>query len=488
MRRSLRYVPLSLLALGFLAVAPRPTRAQPVDPLVEMREHFDKGQSYYAERKYELAAAEFRAAYEAKPSASLLYDEAVCYEKMKNYSKAVSLFKEYLTKQPQAKDRADTESRIRSLEAAITKAQGGRVDPTVKPIEQQKDVEARGFVLVETKPPGAIVYLDDKKNPPLGPSPWSGPIDGKHTLIVSAPGYKDVTRDFTADPRRVTDMFIALSEKGNLSWLEVRSNVANADVYLDDKASGAVSRTPYMSNVTPGTHTVIVTKEGFTEEVKKLDMVAGEIYKVDATLDKAPIGFVHISGTSIEGATVKLDGKVVCPMAPCRFQSPDGDHQISVEKPGLKTYSRKMTVVKATETELSVKLAPEQGHSDVIWKYGFAAAFIGGGIVLGLQANSTYDDINKDIAKGMPPIGPDDDRFLKGKIFSYAADACFLIGGITAIVGTISLFSEKGPPSVGSAESRELGAIGGEKDSPFMPKITPQLGPGYAGATMEVRW
>ena len=100
MRRSLTHFRLSLFSLAFLALAPRAVHAQPVDPVVEMREHFDKGQSYYAEKKYELAAAEFRAAYEAKPSASLLFDEAVCYEKMKNYSKAVTLFKEYLNTQP----------------------------------------------------------------------------------------------------------------------------------------------------------------------------------------------------------------------------------------------------------------------------------------------------------------------------------------------------------------------------------------------------
>ena len=86
----------------------------------------------------------------------------------------------------------------------------------------------------------------------------------------------------------------------------------------------------------------------------------------------------------------------------------------------------------------------------------------------------------------MPPISPDDDRFLKGKIFSYAADGCFLIGAITAVVGTISLFSEHGPPSVGSAESRELGTMASGLN--LIPTITPQVGPGYAGLSAEVRW
>jgi hypothetical protein len=192
-----------------------------------------------------------------------------------------------------------------------------------------------------------------------------------------------------------------------------------------------------------------------------------------------------VSGTSIEGAIVKLDGKVACQPAPCRFQTPDGEHTVTVEKPGLKTLTKRMTIIRATESELSVKLMPDEGHSDVIWKYSFAAAFIAGGIVLGLQANSVHDDIQSDINKGMPPIGPDDSRFLKGKIFSYAADGCFLIGGVTAIVATISLLSEKGPPSVGASESRELGSM---SSGLTLPLVMPTVGPGYAGATMEVRW
>jgi PEGA domain len=480
MIRFLRIVPLSLLSLGFLVALERPSPAQAVDPVVEMREHFDKGQTAYQNKNFELAAREFHAAYEAKPSAPLLYDEAVCYEKMKDYRKAVDLYRQYLVKQPEAKDRAATEERIKTLEATLTQKPGTQVAPPPPP------ADPHGFVLVETQPPGAIVYLDNLKDAPLGPSPWSGPIEGRHKIIVQAPGYKQVETDIVGDPKVAVRQLIVLAEKGNLAWVEVRANVAGADIFLDDKTAGAINRTPFMGNVTPGEHTVYVSKLGFTEETKKITLVGGEVYKLDFTLDKGHYGVIHVSGTSIEGAVVRLDGKIACQPAPCQFQSPDGEHSISVEKQGLKTYSRKMNVQRASETELSVKLMPDEGHSDVWWKYGFAAAFIGGGVVLGLQANSTYDDINNDIQKGMPPIGPNDDRFTRGKVFTYAADACFVIGGITAIVGTISLLSEKGPPSVGSAETRELGAM--RPSSSLIPKFEPQLGPGYAGATMEVRW
>jgi tetratricopeptide (TPR) repeat protein len=480
MRRSYirhRWISLSLLVAALAAPA---AQAQTIDPVVAMHDHFDKGQAAYEQRNYTLAATEFRAAYEAQPRASLLFNEAVCYEKIKNYSKAASLFKEYLDKSPTAKDRKDTEKRIATREAAVKSPSGGPA-PVLPP------VSVRGFVNIESKPPGATVYLDDRKNEPLGTTPWNGALDGKHKLIIVAQGYKDEERDINPDPSHISDFVFSLSQQHYLGWVEVRSNVAAADVYMDGRDAGSVGRTPYLANVTPGKHTIIVTKEGFTEGVKDVNIVAGEVHKFDFPLEKAPIGFIHVGGTSIEGAIVKLDGKVVCQAAPCRFQSPDGEHTVNVEKPGLKTYSRKMTIVRATETELSVKLVVAEGKTDVIWKYAFAAAFITGGIVLGLQANSTYNDIDNDIKKGTPPLAPDDDRFTKGKIFSYAADGCFLIGAITAVVGTISLFSEHGPPSVGSAESRDLGTMGTSQNL-LIPTIRPTVSPGYAGVTAEVRW
>ncbi len=485
MRRSYRLVSWLSLSLCAAALAATPAQAQAVDPVVQMHEHFDKGQAAYEQRKYELAASEFHAAYEAKPSASLLFNEAVCYEKMKNYPKAAQLFRNYLEKSPQAKDRKDTEKRIAALEGEVQRQTNPNARPTGPTLASLGEVKARGFVNIESKPPGATIYLDDRKSEPLGSTPWNGSLEGHHKLIIVAQGYKDEEKDLTSDPTRITDVYVALSQQHYLGWLEVRSNVAAADVYMDGKEAGAVGKTPYLANVTPGKHTLIVTKEGFTEISKDVNIVAGEVHKFEVTLEKAPIGFIHIGGTSIEGAIVKLDGKVVCAAAPCRFQSPDGQHRLDVEKPGLKTYTRQMTVIKATETELSVKLMPTEGKTDVIWKYAFAAAFITGGIVLGLQANSTYDEINSDIAKGMPPVAPDDSRFTKGKIFSYAADGCFLIGGITAIVETISLLSEHGPPSIGSAESRDLGSTG---SSSLVPRLTPQVAPGYAGLTAEVRW
>lgn len=451
----------------------------------KMRERFEKGQDFYEQKKYEAAAAEFRAAFEIKPAATLLFNEAVCYEKLKDFNKAASLFRRYIAASPNARDKKAVESRIANLEGASAGRKEAREN-----LEKEK-IEARGVFLIESTPPGATVYLDDKNQPPLGTTPWNGTIDGEHTVIVVAKGYKDTKTPVRGKPNSVNTVFIGLSQEHYLAWLEVRANVPGAEVYIDGKEAGSVGHTPYMGNITPGKHTLIITKEGFTEEVKQMDFTAGEPHKVDATLDKAPIGFIQIGGATVEGAKVLLDGKEVCATAPCRFQSPSGEHKISVEKKGQKTFNRTMNIGKATETALSVKLAPKQSRTDLIWKFGFAAVFIGGGIFCGLQASGLKSDIQDDIDKGMPPLAPDDDRFTTGKIWAIAADGLFVVGGLTAVFAVVSMFSEKGAPSSGFvSDSRDLAGNPLIERPPVARglKVEPVIGPSFAGLAAEVRW
>ena len=443
-----------LLALLFLA------RAAHADSTVTMMEHFDKGQEAYEASKFELAAAEFRAAYEAKPSAQLLYNEAVCYERLNRFDQALKLYREYLSKPLQPRDRADAEKHIAAIEAHK------EIAPPPK----------LGFVEIETTPAGATLYLGSKLETPLGPAPWSGRLTGKQKIIAVARDYKDVEKEVSLDPSHVNHVIIVMSEKPPLAWLEVTSNVPHAAVYVDDVKYGPVGFTPYHDNITPGRHTIIVGSDGFHEGTRELEgMEGGQVYKLEVALEKAPVGFIDVGGSTALGGVVKVDGKVLCRPAPCRGRVPSGAHELRVEKEGLKPYVRRIDVAPATETELLVKLAPDPGHGDAYWKFGFAGAFLAGGLVLSLEANAVHDDLQHDIDTGLPPPRPGDSRYLRGKIFSYAADGCFALGAITAVVATVSLLSDHGPPSEGAATPRDLA-------------VSPVLGAGYAGQSAQVTW
>ena len=101
--------------------------------------------------------------------------------------------------------------------------------------------------------------------------------------------------------------------------------------------------------------------------------------------------------------------------------------------------------------------------------------FGGGGIYLGTQAKNLKSELQDDIGAGMPPIDNNDPRFLRGKIYSIAADGCFAIAGVTLLTAVYYTFRDKGPPSRASIDVHTLA-------------LQPQIGPTYAGLGMEARW
>lgn len=76
------------------------------------RSHFEAGQSLYSQNRYEAAVEAFRAAYAALPSSYYLYNIAVCYEHLRQYSLAADYFERYLREDADAPDAAEVRRRI----------------------------------------------------------------------------------------------------------------------------------------------------------------------------------------------------------------------------------------------------------------------------------------------------------------------------------------------------------------------------------------
>ena len=139
----------------------------------------------------------------------------------------------------------------------------------------------------------------------------------------------------------------------------------------------------------------------------------------------------------------------------------------------MKPYSRRVNIQAKTETNVKVGLAPKPSRSDAVIAYILAGAFTGGGIFLGLQANKYEDQLQNEIAAGNPPPDSRDPRYTKGKAFAIAADATFVIAGITALTAVYYTFRDKGPPRRVSSTCARIA-------------LTPQIGPGYAGVGMGI--
>jgi tetratricopeptide (TPR) repeat protein len=465
------------LIILIVAVPLRTALAQDDPKVTEMRQHFETGQSLFEKGEFQKAADEFMAAYAAKQFPAFLFNAGVCYERLQKYDKAIELFERYLKESPEATDKADVASRIKVLKDAIAKTQeqpatqpanpdnGGNgtqptatqptaTQPTEKPappvVPEQK---TKGLVVIESKPAGATIYLDSKQSGSLGKTPWNGSLDGQHTIILESKGYKTETQKITPASDKLVYMYVGLSEEHYLGFVEIRSNVKHAEVFIDSKEQGSVGTTPWLGNLRPGKHTIWVSKDGYTEYTQAIDVQAGKALALNGNLDIAPYGFVTLRGTTPddEGARVNVDGKIVCKALPCiKLQIPAGTHDMWIGKGGRKAFRKKIPIGKGTQTTVTVTLEERQGHLDAIAPFVIGAACLAGGYYLGTQ-------VDKQI------MGSDKQKeYRVGEIGAYAA------GGLFMIYFVYDLFHEKGPPSKATIESGSL-------------TWAPVMGPSYAG-------
>lgn len=474
-----------------LALAQAPAHAQSADALKKAQNAFDNAQVLYLQGKFDEAAQGFQDAYAARPFPQFLYNVGASYHLKgkqtadpESFAKAVEYYRKYLAEDPQASDKAKVEKAIGVLEAEIKRLKdapkpntGSGAPPPAQISQEAKDLEVkvRGLVVVESEPSNATIYIDDKRKGSFATTPWSGSLEGEHKIIIEKRGYKIAEKTISADPTKLFVLSAVMAQEDYLGWVEFKSNVPGAEIFIDDKSVGAVGKTPLSQNIKPGKHTFWISAEGYDEYKEEVEVIAGETHAITAALKGAPVGKINVIGLGIEDSTIHIDGQLACERGPCLKALQQGDHVVTVTRPGFKSYTRRVTIQAKTEMSIKVGLAPKPSRSDAVIAYVLAAGFGGGGIFLGLQANKYQDQIKDAIAKGDPPPDSNDPRFTKGKIFAIAADATFVIAGITALTAVYYTFRDKGAPSTALIDVRALA-------------LTPQIGPGYAGLGMEARW
>jgi len=505
-----RVVFVVLVWICALGLGLRSSEAQQADALKRAQTAFDKAQSDFIAGNWDDAAKGFDEAYAARQFPQFLYNAGACHH-MKGkktsdpdaYQAAVDYYRKYLAADPQAADKAKVEKAIGVLENEIKRLRdaaaanvgagsgsgsgAGSGSDTAAPVtppppsaevQSLGDAKVRGLVVIESEPQNATVYLDDRKKGPFAQTPWSGSLEGEHKIIVEKRGFMQGEKSISADPNKLVVMSFVMGKEDFMGWIDVKSNVPHSDVYIDDQAQGAVGKTPYSQYVKPGKHTFWVTLDGYDTYKQEVEIIPGGTSEVNATLKGSPTGKLNVLGLGIEDSTIYVDGKLACERGPCLKTLQEGEHTVTVTRPGMKPYSRTVRIQQKTETNVKVSLAPKPSRSDAVIAYILAGGFTTGGIFLGLQANKIRDDLRKEIDNVDGTHAPPDSRdprYTKGKAFAIAADATFAIAGITALTAIYYTFRDKGAPSTGLIDVRAIA-------------LQPQIGSGYAGVGMEVKW
>src|SRR6266498_996026 len=237
--------------------APAAEEATPDKSLGAAKEAFESAQSAFVRGEYLVAAERFLSAYEHKPYPAFLFNVAVSYEKARQLEKARDYFTKYLDKDPNASDAAQVKLRLDVInqllapppapaspppaspppsggpDAAAPPASmppagadagapplgtppgaTGPAAPPPAPLPVLTEIETKGLVVIDSKPQGATIYLNDKRKGAFGKTPWQGSLESKPVrLILEQKGWKPEERAISPRSDKLIDVYIALSEE-----------------------------------------------------------------------------------------------------------------------------------------------------------------------------------------------------------------------------------------------------------------------------------
>jgi len=88
------------------------------DDTASARQHYQTGTRLFEVGEYRKALEEFRAAHVAKPDPAFLYNSAQCHRLLGERREALTLYRRFLTLDPQSPKRPLVEKQIRELELA----------------------------------------------------------------------------------------------------------------------------------------------------------------------------------------------------------------------------------------------------------------------------------------------------------------------------------------------------------------------------------
>ena len=219
---------------------------------------------------------------------------------------------------------------------------------------------------IDSAPPGAAIYINDRACPAIGVTPWEGKLNnGDYTVIIEAPGYDLATRPFkVAKVRKAQEMFVPLVKKLDPPKIDVRAdadkNMFGATVLLDGQPQG---QAPMVLTTTAGRHLVQVKKDGFEDYSAWLETKENQVQTFAPTIKeiaKPKYGVVVVEA-DIADAEVYIDGNKHPDNTPAIINNViEGVHVIEVKKPPGLPWKQTIEVKAGQQSKVRADLAATQ--------------------------------------------------------------------------------------------------------------------------------
>ncbi len=473
---------LVLLLLALLSAFAMAVSAQPKDSsgkrLESIRTEMDKGQSLFVAGNYAGAAEVFEAGYAAYPYSAFLFNAGVCYQKQNDIDRALAKFKEYVKVDPTAPDVEKVNQRIAALEAAKAAAAAQAADAGVggdagalSPVPTSSDDQSsmKSLVMIETEPDGAPLRIYQRLDPnapfTLGaaanpgwkevaathaPANLTLDVGQYHVVVEKFRDFNASEADMAVSPGHVHQLKANLSQGKFMAFLRVSSNVIGAHIWIDDKKKehSIWGDTPHGELVLSGKHDVLVEAPGFEPSLSTVEFEHGEQKELEVRLVRVNYGVLRIDA-SAPVVSVRIDGQPKGAWSsgkePLEVRFEAGEHKLTVESDGRKTFNGKISIPHGQILPLHVKMIPKYPRGPAWTQAIIGAAFLGAAIYAGAESNHLYNELKTDRENGS--LEGSDERATRGKWFAAGADAGFAIAGILGGLATYNFIKDPLPES-----------------------------------------
>lgn len=227
------------------------------------RQHMDVGISFYEQKNYPAAIAEFQEAYKARPKASPLVNMALCYKAQFAYTRAIKALEKALSQHADTMDENDKKAAQTEIEEM--RARLAYVTFKVTPADFAVEVDGETFPEASTGSPVAL-------------SP------GPHNIKITADGFADVEQQITVASGQRTLEYTLSPNKG---FVRVKAPGPTFEIAIDAKVYGTGE---WAGLIPPGAHTVewYVPRTASVYRVR-LDVEAGRTYELSPGKGGIPI-------------------------------------------------------------------------------------------------------------------------------------------------------------------------------------------------------
>jgi hypothetical protein len=167
----------------------------------DARTHYIAGQKAYAASDYKAAIKEFSAAQELAPADLNNYNLALCYDKLGDGENAISYYKQYLDKVPDAPKRSEIEASMARLDGALKSSQAKKADEQKKIDDAKKtqaDADAAKKAQADASAKNAVV-APPVTGPAAAPDPNGATATGAGSTGTPSTGLTVSTGDAQLD-------------------------------------------------------------------------------------------------------------------------------------------------------------------------------------------------------------------------------------------------------------------------------------------------